>query len=63
MESEDDIELINQKTEALAAASMKIGEAMYAHNEAQPESQTESPQSTGDGKVVDGEFKDVSDKK
>ncbi len=63
MESEDDIELINQKTEDLATASMKIGEAMYGNNEAASSPQGESSsQNAEDGKVVDGEFKDVSDK-
>ena len=64
MESEDDLELINQKTEELAAASMKIGEVMYGNKEAESSTQGESPsQNTDDGKVVDGEFKDVSDTK
>ncbi len=60
MESEDDIELITQKTEDLAAASMKIGEVMYGNNDSAPQAEESSP--TTDGKVVDGEFKDVSDK-
>jgi molecular chaperone DnaK len=62
MESEDDIELITQKTEDLAAASMKIGEVMYGNNEAESAPQADPSSSTPDGKVVDGEFKDVSDK-
>jgi molecular chaperone DnaK len=64
MESEDDFELINQKTEELATASMKIGEAMYGTNEASSSSQEESSSKNAeDGKVVEGEFKDVSDNK
>ena len=64
MESEDNIEQINAKTEALATASMKIGEAMYTNNEAeQQETSKEAAAETADGKVVDGEFKDVSDSK
>lgn len=62
MESEDDIELITQKTEDLAAASMKIGEVMYGNNDSESAPQTEESSPTTDGKVVDGEFKDVSDK-
>jgi len=65
MESEDDIESINQKTEELAAASMKIGEVMYGNKEGESATQGgESPsQNADDGKVVEGEFKDVSDTK
>jgi molecular chaperone DnaK len=62
MESEDDIELITQKTDDLAAASMKIGEVMYGNNDSESAPQAEASSSTTDGKVVDGEFKDVSDK-
>ncbi len=68
MESEDDIEQINAKTEALATASMKIGEAMNAANaQSQPDTASadgnNSNGSEKDAKVVDGEFKDVSDDK
>ena len=62
MESEDDFEQINAKTEALAAASMKIGEAMYAAN-GEAEQETVNAAADADAKVVDGEFKDVSDSK
>ena len=61
MESEDNIEQINTKTETLATASMKIGESMYVNNEV--EQQKTSKGAAADGKVVDGEFKDVSDSK
>lgn len=69
MENEDDIEQINAKTESLAAASMKIGEAMYgsaADAASGPENTASSESSAdpaSDAKVVDGEFKDVSDSK
>ncbi len=69
MENEDDIEQINAKTESLAAASMKIGEAMYgAASEAEaaaasPEQAAGGADAASDAKVVDGEFKDVSDNK
>jgi len=62
MENEDDIEQINAKTENLAAASMKIGEAMYG-SAAEAESSTpgsgqkEATDSSADAKVVDGEYK------
>ena len=62
MESEEDIELIAQKTEDLAAASMKIGEVMYGNNDTESTPHAEQSSQTTDGKVVDGEFKDVSDK-
>ena len=68
MENEDDIEQINAKTENLAAASMKIGEAMYG-SAAEAESSTpgsgqkEATDSSADAKVVDGEYKDISDNK
>lgn len=58
---EGDAQLINQKTESLAAASMKIGEMMYKDQEgADNGSSGEAPD---DGKVVDGEFKEVGDNK
>jgi molecular chaperone DnaK len=58
-------EEIHAKTEALAMAGMKIGEAMYAasgaaESEASPSAQTPGSE---DAKVVDGEFKDVSNDK
>ena len=63
MESEEDFEQIDAKTEALAAASMKIGEAMYAANGEAEQAAPESAAADADAKVVDGEFKDVSDSK
>lgn len=57
---EGDAELINQKTESLAAASMKIGEMMYKDQGADTAS---SAPASEDGKVVDGEFKEVGDNK
>ena len=74
----DDIEEINKRTEALAAASMKLGEAMYGAEGSQgmaggmPEGfadavknskQEQDNAKSADSKVVDGEFKDVSDNK
>lgn len=68
MENEDDIEQINAKTENLAAASMKIGEAMYgsaaeAESSTSGSGQKEDTDSSADAKVVDGEYKDISDNK
>ncbi|MEM6338676.1 MAG: molecular chaperone DnaK [Pseudomonadota bacterium] len=75
MENEDDIEQINAKTESLAEASMKIGEAMYsasadaeaaaaaASGPDQQQASGGSADAASDAKVVDGEFKDVSDSK
>ena len=62
----DDSDVIQQKTNALAQASMKLGEAMYKQAEgAQPADTSES--ATGaDGKkedVVDAEFTEVDDDK
>ena len=62
----DDAAIIQAKTNALATASMKLGEAMYKQAEgAQPADTSES--ATGaDGKkedVVDAEFTEVDDDK
>ena len=58
---EDDIDKIKEKTDILAEASIKIGEAMYTPN-ADGTGDTNSNEHTDseDAKVVDGEFKDVS---
>ena len=70
MENEDDLEQINAKTESLAAVSMKIGEAMYgdaanadAATSASQQPASDASSAESDAKVVDGEFKDVSDNK
>ena len=60
---EDDIDKIKEKTDILAEASMKIGEAMYTPNAGgmgDAHSDAEHTDSA-DAKVVDGQFKDVSD--
>ncbi len=64
---DDNLEKINEKTEVLAAASMKIGEAMYKTDgnggmDGPGAAHTEHKDS-GDDKVVDGQFKDVTDNK
>ena len=76
IENEDNIEQINTKTESLAAASMKIGEAMYGSaansedvatdalgQEQQAFGGGSNADTASDAKVVDGEFEDVSDSK
>ncbi|MEE8623226.1 MAG: molecular chaperone DnaK [Alphaproteobacteria bacterium] len=65
----DDVQAIRSKIEALAAASMKLGEAMYkASQEAQAESGEEASESAakadGEGAtVVDADFEEVEDEK
>jgi len=72
MESEDNLEQISEKTEALAAASMKMGEAIHkaggvdageADTAAENSKSTDTKNQEDDAKVVDGEFKDVSNSK
>jgi len=66
-ESLDDI---RGKSEALAQASMKLGEAMYAASQAEAEAEEgaeeaagdgETPAASGDDKVVDADFEEVDD--
>lgn len=60
----NDIEQIKAKTEILATSSMKIGNSLYGDlNEQTSESSNHNNDSTEDEKVVDGQFKDVSEKK
>jgi molecular chaperone DnaK len=59
----DDSEAIRKKTEALAQASHKLAEAMYAQAQQAGEAPGEAP-AGGDEKVVDAEFEEVDgDKK
>jgi molecular chaperone DnaK len=61
LESEDNLELIKDKTQALAVATMKIGEVM---NKSESSSNVnEANSSSNEEKVVEGQFKDVSDNK
>ncbi len=61
----EDVEAIKEKTSALATASMKIGEAMYANqpgaDEAAPGAKA-SEKKSGDN-VVDADFEEVKDDK
>jgi molecular chaperone DnaK len=67
----DDAAQIKAKTEALAQASMKVGEALYKAQQAQqagaPEGSGPSSGGTGAGgandKVVDADFEEVDDQK
>lgn len=72
LEKEDNLEALNQKIEALTTSSMKLGEAIYAQNNQNTEQQQPSgssadqantQQNANDEKIVDGEYKDVSDNK
>ena len=66
----DDIEDIKAKTNTLAQASMKLGEAMYkaqqseaAAGDAAADGAASSNKSGGDENVVDADFEEVNDKK
>jgi molecular chaperone DnaK len=54
----EDAEAISSKTQALAQASMKLGEAMYAAQQGGGEAQ---PETSGGDDVVDAEFEEVGD--
>jgi len=60
----DNLDLIKEKSDALAQVSMKIGEALYSQSAAAPEDGDEAPGGAsgdeGDG-VVDADFEDISD--
>ena len=61
----EDVEAIKQKLEALAQASMKLGEAMYQSNEAEGAAEGPSADAAGsdgtDENVVDVDFEEVKD--
>jgi molecular chaperone DnaK len=56
----DNLEEIKAKTDALMAASMKIGEAMYKSQSG--DDNTEKAEANNDDKVVDANYEDVSNK-
>jgi molecular chaperone DnaK len=58
----EDAEEITSKAQALAQASMKLGEAMYA-NGADAEGDEAAAQAAGGEDVVDAEFEEVDDDK
>lgn len=55
----DDVELINTKTAELMQASMKLGEAMYAEQQAEANADAEADAAVDD--VVDADFEEVRD--
>jgi molecular chaperone DnaK len=61
----EDVEAIKQKLEALAQASMKLGEAMYQSGEAEGAAEGPSADAAGSGgadeNVVDVDFEEVKD--
>ena len=66
----EDVEAIKEKTNALAQAAMKLGEAMYKAQEADQQAAPGAQASAGPGgaankddKVVDADFTDVTDAK
>ncbi len=56
----DDAAAISAKSQTLAQAAMKLGEAMYAQSKAETESMDEAGPA-GDEDVVDAEFEEVDD--
>jgi len=62
----DDVDDIQAKTQALAQASMKLGEAMYKAQQAQGAAEGATPGAEGeqpkqDDNVVDAEFSEVDE--
>jgi molecular chaperone DnaK len=62
----EDVEAIKEKTNALAQAAMKLGEAMYKAQEADAQAAPGAqagpgPAANKDDKVVDADFEDVTD--
>ena len=56
----DDSDLIKEKTDALAQAAMKLGEAMYKASQAEAEAKA-SGSADSDDDVVDADFEEVKD--
>ena len=56
----DDSDLIKEKTDALAQAAMKLGEAMYKASQAEAEAKA-SGTADSDDDVVDADFEEVKD--
>jgi molecular chaperone DnaK len=61
----DDVEDIQAKTQTLMQAAMKIGEVMYAEQQAQETeaAEADAKRDSGDDGVVDADFEDVTDDK
>jgi molecular chaperone DnaK len=59
----DDAEAIKERTNALAEASMKLGEAMYKASQAEAEAKAAGGDKAADDDVVDADFEEVKDDK
>ena len=59
----DDKDVIETKTQALAEASSKLAERMYAQDAASGEAGTQDANAAADDDVVDAEFEEVDDNK
>jgi len=59
----EDLEAIQQKTQALVQAAMKLGEAMYAAQQTEAAEADAKSDAEGDDDVVDAEFSEVDDDK
>jgi len=57
----EDADLIKEKTNALAEASMKLGEAMYKASQAEAEAKATGGDGQADDDVVDADFEEVKD--
>ncbi|MEO1067279.1 MAG: molecular chaperone DnaK, partial [Pseudomonadota bacterium] len=59
----EDVDEINAKSEALAQASMKLGEAMYQSNQAEADAAADmaAEDAKADDEILDADFEDVSD--
>jgi molecular chaperone DnaK len=57
----EDGDAIKEKTDALAQASMKLGEAMYKASQAEAEAKANGTDDDGDDDVVDADFEEVKD--
>ncbi|WP_417494601.1 Hsp70 family protein, partial [Maricaulis sp.] len=57
----EDLEAIQQKTQALVQASMKLGEAIYAAQQAEGGDSESATEEKADDDVVDAEFSEVDD--
>jgi molecular chaperone DnaK len=59
----EDAETIKEKTNALAEASMKLGEAMYKASQAEAEAKAAGSAKPAEDDVVDADFEEVKDDK
>ncbi|MEO8758563.1 MAG: molecular chaperone DnaK [Devosia sp.] len=59
----EDAEAIKDKTNSLAEAAMKLGEAMYKASQAEAEAKAAGGDKPADDDVVDADFEDVKDDK